>query len=195
MVRVCLVVVVVFLLACTGLTEWAEFVEEGPNGEHITERADGFDVDLPNGNGVHVYWGDQITHPRQIPLPPPPDSALVSWAEADLPMLQPAFLAAYGSLTPQKELVSFYRDAFKERDISFERQKDAETGSIALYGKNGKSYAIAVVHPDGAIFLGAGPRQAVDLGLAYTGKNQERNPRAWKGSKAKAKGKGKRKNR
>lgn len=169
-----LALLVGLLLACTGLEEW---VEQAEQGEHITERDDGFDLELPNGNGVHVYWGDDISKPRQIPLPAPPEGALISWAEADLPMLQPAYLAMYGTLTPKQEVVRFYRDAMEAQGIDVERRKDPDSGSVALAGKGADAYVLAVVHPDGAVLLAAGPEQAVDLAVLHARKHQDRNPR------------------
>ena len=187
--RFSLSLLVVFLLACTGLTE---FLEEQPLEERVTERADGVDVELPNGNGIHVFWGEAITHPAQLRLPAPPDGLLVSWAEVDLPLLQPAFLAVYGTLSPKKETLAFYRQALEARGVTVERKKDQETGSVALYGQDGDRHLAAVVHPDGGVLLAAGPEQAVNFGLQYAETDQERRPRAWKGDRGKAKAKGKR---
>lgn len=156
------------LLACGGLVE--EIAESVVGGE-VDIRADGMDMDLPDGAGhVSMDWGEAATHPGELDLSPPPGGEIQLSGSITFPDQPSGHFAIYTADAAVDALLPRYRQELADKGLTIE-EGTGDDGSPELRARKGEIvYFVSVAaSTDGsggsAVTLGKGPPDGLEKGL------------------------------
>lgn len=150
-------------LACAGITEG---IVEEVTGSEIEIRENGMDMSFPDGGKVKVNWGEGLTHPAALRLPPPPRGALALTGEAVFPNEPISVFAMYGEIPQtQGELVLLYRQEMEKLGLSVTEEVDEEGARILRAVEGEIHYFVSAPKEDGTLALGMGSPDAIERGL------------------------------